>query len=153
MFEQLTGLVTQNVTTAGYDPAAMAGLGAMIAGLIVFSIIASVVIYVYYGITVMFTAKKLSVEPSWLAWIPIANLVLMAKMAKMHWWPVLLVIGFIIPFVNFVAVIMLLVYYIIWLWKICEERGKEGWLAVLIIVPGLGALWNLVLWGILAWDK
>lgn len=117
------------------------------------AIILWIIIYAYSALTVMFTAKKLKTEPAWLAWIPIANLVLLSKMAKKHWWPVLLLAGFIIPFVNFVAAILFIVYMFIWFYKITEQRGYPGWISILIIIPILGNIWGLVLWGMLAWSK
>jgi hypothetical protein len=71
----------------------------------------------------------------------------------MHWWPVLLLIGFFIPFINFVAMIAFAVFVIMWLWKICEARGKPGWWAILTLIPFAGGIWALIMWGILAWGE
>lgn len=146
MLEQITGFAT-------LDPVIAKGIGAAAIGLLIFAAFMVLIIYVYSALTMMFTAQKLKTEPTWLAWIPIANLVLVAKMAKMHWWPVLLIIGAFIPYVGFLFSLALMVFYIIWLWNICEYRKKDGWWAILIIIPFLGSLWHLVLWGILAWSK
>ncbi len=126
------------------------GLGVMIIVLVLILIAA---LYVYTSLALMTIAKRLQTEPAWLAWIPIANLVLMAKMAKMHWWPVLLVIGMVIPWISPLAGIALLVFIIIWSWKICEARKRPGWYAVLTIIPFVGGIWALILYGILAWSK
>ncbi len=50
----------------------------------------ALIAYIYQSLTLYYIAKKTKTENEWLAWIPIGNLVLMAKIAKMHWWPVLL---------------------------------------------------------------
>jgi hypothetical protein len=109
--------------------------------------------YVYAALTLMFTAKKLNDSQPWLAWIPVANFVLMARLAKMHWWPVLLLIAFLIPILNFVAIIVFTVFMVIWQWKICEARNRPGWWVLLQFIPFFGSLWYLIMWGILAWGE
>lgn len=145
MFEQITAALAANPETA-----ALAGI---FVGLIISAIIVGFITYVYTALTMMFTAQRLKIENPWLAWIPVANLVLMSKMAKMHWWPVLLSITLFIPFVNLLAAVALSVFYIIWLWKICEFRKREGWWAILILIPFFGIIWQYIVWGILAWSK
>ena len=121
------------------------------AGMLVFFIILGAAFYVYGALTMMYTARRLKTEPDWLAWIPVGNLVLMAKMAKMHWWPVLLLVGAFIPFVNILALLAFMVFAYIWWWRITEARGMEGWFVLLTLVPFVGGLWGLVLCGLLAW--
>jgi len=139
--------------------AAAGGMAAMFAAFLAAFLIGSLVMYVYFGLVLMFTAKKLKTEPAWLAWVPIGNLFLMAKMAKMPTWPAWVAFGLIIPFLNFLVAIFIGVFGIIWTWKICEARGKPGWWALIplaAIIPVLGwvaGLWGLVMWGILAWGK
>jgi hypothetical protein len=131
----------------------MAVGGAMLA---IFAIVA-IALYIYGALAMMTVAKRLNVANGWLAFIPIANMVLLAKMAKMHWWPVLLYIVFIIPIVNvflgWLASIAIAVFVIIWTWKVCEARGKPGWWSILVIIPFVGGIWYLIMWGILAWGK
>jgi hypothetical protein len=112
-----------------------------------------VAFYVYMALALMYVAKRLNDPQPWLAWIPIANLVLLARLAKMHWWPVLLLIAFIIPILNFIAMFAFVVYVIIWQWKICEARNRPGWWVILQFVPFIGGIWTLVMWGILAWSE
>lgn len=109
--------------------------------------------YIYSSLTLMITAKRLKKEPVWLAWIPVGNLYLLSKMAKMHWWPMLLVIGTIIPYISIPSSIVLFIFCIIWLYKICEARKRPGWWAIITIIPIVGWIWSLILWGILAWGK
>lgn len=127
---------------------------AVIVGAILGIIVLSVIMYVYGALTAMFTAKKLKTEPAWLAWIPIVGKpLLMSKMAKMEWWPVLLIAGGFIPFVGWIASIAFTVFVFIWWWKITEARGMPGWIVLLTLIPVLGWIWGAVLWGILAWKE
>jgi uncharacterized membrane protein YhaH (DUF805 family) len=84
----------------------------------------------------MTIANKTGTTNAWLAWIPIANIYLMCKVAgKPGWWLIL----FFIPIVNIVINI------IVWM-KISEARNKPGWLGILMIIPFV----NLIIPGILA---
>lgn len=120
---------------------------------LIFMIIIYIAIYIYTSLAYMKLAKKTNTEPAWLAWIPIANLYLHSKMAGMHWWPMLLLIGLVIPFVNFAVMIVLIVFIVIWNWKIFEKVGRPGWWAIFMIVPFVGTIIFLVLLGIAAWGK
>ncbi len=137
------------------DPNVMAsgGLFAALMGMVALIALVSIAFYIYMALAMMKTAQRLKKQNAWLAWIPIGNLVLMADMAGMHWWPVLLVIAMFIPFLNIIAGIALMVYMIIWTWKICEARNKPGWWSIIQIIPFIGGIWTFVMWGILAWGK
>ena len=124
-------------------------LGALV-GVLIF---VGLLFYVYMALALMAVAKRLKDPQPWLAWIPVGNLVLMARLAKMHWWPVLLMIGMFIPFVNFVAMIALIIFVFIWQWKICEACEHPGWWPILQLVPFIGGIWSLIMWGILAWRE
>lgn len=94
------------------------------------------IFYIYFAICLMTIANKNSTPNSWLAWIPIANMYLMCKIAgKPGWWFILLLI----PIVNIIIGI------IIWM-KIAEARNKPAWLGILMIIPFV----NLIVPGILA---
>ncbi|MBW2970864.1 hypothetical protein KY320_01755, partial [Candidatus Woesearchaeota archaeon] len=95
-------------------------------------------IYVYMAFALQTIAKKTNTENPWLAWIPIANLVLMTQIAGLHWATIFLML---IPFVNIAVIIW-------WWWKIAEARNKPGWMALLFLVP----IANLIVPGILAWS-
>ncbi len=122
---------------------------AMFAGLFVAIVAFGIISYIYLAITMMITAKRLKTKDAWMAWVPVLNLVLMARMAKMHWWPVLLLLVSFIPILGQLASIAFLIYTIIWQWKICEARKRPGWWALLIFIP----FWQFIMWGILAWGK
>ena len=94
----------------------------------------------------MTVAKKNRTGPLWLAWIPVANVILMLKMAKLQWqWIFALLIG-IIPIIGGALIMAGVVY--VW-WQICRHMHKPEWYAILMIVPFV----NLVVLGYLAWGK
>lgn len=126
---------------------------AMFGGFFMMLVVIGIASYVYLALTMMLTAQRLKVKNAWLAWIPIANLVLLSKMAKMHWWPVLLLIAFFIPLLNIIAMITLAVFAFIWQWKILERRKLPGWWCLLQLIPIVGWVWRYIMWGILAWGK
>jgi hypothetical protein len=117
------------------NPMAAAGLGI---GLIMVFLIIGAAAYVYMSLALQTIADKTKTENSWLAWIPIANLVLMLNIAKKPmWWFIL----FLVPFVNIVIAIM------VWM-AVAEARGKPSWWGILTIVP----IANLIVPGVLAWS-
>jgi len=113
---------------------AAAGLGA---GMIMVFLVFAAACYVYMALALQTIADKTKTENSWLAWIPIANMVLMLNVAKKPiWWIVL----FFIPVVNIIFII------IVWM-AMAEARGKPSWWGILMIVPVV----NLITPGVLAW--
>jgi hypothetical protein len=115
----------------GTMPALLAG------GMLLFILIFGAAVYVYFALALSTIATKTNTENAWLAWIPIANMVLMLNVAKKPiWWLVL----FLIPLVNIVISI------IVWM-AVAEARGKPNWWGILTIVPVVG----IVVPGYLAW--
>jgi hypothetical protein len=105
--------------------------------LFVFCII-FLVAYVYHALALQTIATKTNTENGWLAWIPIANLILMLNIAKKPiWWIIL----FFIPLVGFVMLVL------VWM-GIAEARNKPNWWGILIIVPVV----NVIVPGYLAWS-
>ncbi|MBP7216991.1 MAG: hypothetical protein KBA46_06895 [Candidatus Omnitrophica bacterium] len=102
--------------------------------------------YVYSSLCLFLIAKKTSVEPAWLAWIPIANAFLMCKIASLsYWWLLTFFIG-LIPIVGTLATVALTIFF--W-YKIALARNKPGWLGVLMIIP----LANMIVMGYLAFSE
>jgi len=95
-----------------------------------------IAVYAYHAYTLQIIAEKTNAKDSWWAWVPIANVFLMLRIAKKSAWWILL---FLIPLVNLVIVVM------VW-WKIAELRNKPGWLGILMVIPML----NLIPPGLLA---
>jgi len=108
------------------------------AGLIGFILIVSLVFYVYHSLTLQTIAQKTNTENGWLAWIPIANLILMVNIArKPIWWIIL----FFIPLVNIIIAIIVLM-------GIAEARNKPSWWGILWIIPPI----SIIVPGYLAWS-
>jgi len=97
----------------------------------------ALVMYVYVSFALMTIANKTGTPNGWLAWIPIANIILMLMIAKKPiWWIIL----FFIPLVNIVMAIL------VWM-GVAEARNKPNWWGILMIVPVV----NLIVPGYLAW--
>lgn len=92
--------------------------------------------YVWWGLCMHIIAHKTNTPNPWLAWIPIANIYLMCKVADMSgWWTIV----FFIPLVNIVIMI------IVWM-KIAEALDMPNWLGILMFIPYL----NYVIIAVLA---
>jgi len=130
--EEIIGTgVAGSIAAVGFTTALIIGIG----------------IYVYTALAWMTIAKKLIHKYPWLAWIPIANLFLIAMLAKKKWtWGFI----FLVPIVN-------LVFGIIWVWNIFVQRKYPGWLAllpILGIIPFIGWIATIgffVVIGLVAW--
>ena len=106
-------------------------------GLLMVFLTVGVAVYVYMALAVQTIARKTNTKNDWLAWIPIANIILLLEIArKPLWWLLLLVI----PLVNLVISI------VVWV-GVAEARGKPSWWGLLMVVPGI----NLIVPGYLAW--
>jgi hypothetical protein len=71
--------------------------------------------YIYVSLALQTIAQKTNTENGWLAWIPIANIILMLNIAKKPvWWIIL----FLIPLVNIVMAI------VVWM-AVAEARQTE----------------------------
>jgi len=156
-----------DLTAGAVNPAVTAGIMALLVGLMFVWLILCIGFYIYSALTLSAVARRTKTKEDWFAWIPFANIVLMTRIAKMHWWPILLLAGgfvfYILGLIPYIGVLFAILYYlcllaymvftIIWTWKICEARNRPGWWAVIVLVPVVGWIWNLVMWGILAWAK
>lgn len=93
-------------------------------------LVGSLVIYVYLAFTLMILARRLSASNIWMAWVPIANMYLMTKMANLPWWWML---GFFIPFINF--------FIAGYVWSEIGKRfGKPWWVGGLVFLPLIGLI-------------
>lgn len=69
--------------------------------------------------------EKVGLEPGFLIWVPIFNVIRLLQAAGLPGW------SFILLFVPGVNVI-----WGIYAWvKICQARGKSGWLVLILLVP------------------
>lgn len=95
--------------------------------------------WIYWALATQTIARKTNTPKGWLAWVPIANLVLWAHIArKPVWWGLLCII----PVVNLVFMAL------VWM-EIAEARKKPNWWGILMIVPGV----QIIVPGYLAWSK
>lgn len=113
-------------------PPAVAGSIFMIA------LVCGAAVYIYMALALQTIAVKTNTANPWLAWVPIANAILMLQIAKKPLWWIIL---FVIPIVNIVIVIM------VWM-GVAEARQKPNWWGILAIVPVV----NVVVPGYLAWS-
>jgi len=132
MLLSATAVFAQDSSSSdGTPPTLFAG------GMLLFILVLAAACYVYVALALSTIATKTNTENPWLAWIPIANVVLMLNIAKKPvWWIIL----FLIPFVSIVIAI------IVWM-GVAEARGKPNWWGILLIVPVAG----LIVPGYLAW--
>jgi len=95
--------------------------------------------YFWLALCLYMIANKTKTPDAWLAWIPIANIYLMCKIAgRSGWWTVL----FFIPLLNVIILV------VIWM-GIAKVRNRESWLGILMIVP----IANLIIPGVLAFSE
>ena len=99
------------------------GIGGLLAGLV--GLVVAVGIYIFVCYCLKIICEKAGHQPGVLIWIPIAQHVPLLTVAKMPIWFIVLLL---IPLVGFV------IYVMMWV-KICQARGKSGWLVLLGIIP------------------
>jgi hypothetical protein len=84
--------------------------------------------YVFGSVCYQKIFQRLNMPNDWLAWVPIANCWLIFKAGDQSpWWTIALII----PFVNFVAIVFLIIAMV----NIVKKLGKSPWLLWLMIVP------------------
>jgi len=136
--------------------------------ILIFLAVFFIAVYVYTSFALMAIAKKIKTEPAWLAWIPVANFYLISKMAKMHWWPMLLLLTiplcllffaislvaglvFLVP--TLICLVVFTVFTFIWQWKMFEAVDRPGWWILMVLIPYVGEIIYLVLLGVAAWGE
>lgn len=141
----------QTIPNLGLNNSALTGgIIALIAGLFLLFLVVTILAWVYMSLAYMAIAKKAKYSMPGLAWIPVVGpLIVTSGIAKMHWWPILLLIGIWLPFIGGILSLAVFVFSIIWLWKTFEKIRKPGWWAILCIIP----IVNFVMIGIAAWSK
>jgi hypothetical protein len=152
--------LTANMTSMFEDqmlnilPVMFAGLAGIIVGLIFVFLLIALGVYIYSSLAFMSIAKKKKLKSPGIAWIPLVGKPLIAaKIAGMHWWPVLLLIAIIIPGVGSLAVLAFVVFFFIWMWKTFEAFKKPGWWILLKLIPLVGSVLYWIFIGIIAWEK
>jgi hypothetical protein len=151
MFLETLGLIEDGILSIEAALAAVI-LQTILASMAVFFLVI-VGLYVYTSFAFMAIAKKAKYKTPEIAWVPVVGpLLIQAKTAKMHWWPILLLLGAWIPFLGWALGIVVSVFSIIWMWKTLEAIHKPGWWVLISAIPVIGIAW-FVLLGIAAWSK
>jgi Family of unknown function (DUF5684) len=84
-------------------------------------LIIQIVFYILFAYSLFTLAKKLGEQYAWMAWVPVLNIVLMFRMAKMSlWW----LLGLIVPIFNIYVYIKALHN------GISVRTGHGGWWTV-----------------------
>jgi len=134
------------VTDQVVGPEVLAIVGAFIVAFMFFVLVA----YIYLSFAFSSIGRRAGDPSHNLAWIPgIGPHLIALRAAKMHWWPLLLLIPMFVPFINWIATIIFLVFSTIWMWKMFERIGLPGWWAILYLIP----IVNFVIIGVAAWGK
>jgi uncharacterized membrane protein YhaH (DUF805 family) len=146
-------------------------LGVIIAaflGFFIFLMVLAVLAYFYVAFALMSISKRTNTPHGWLAFIPILNLYLISRIAKMHWWPMLLIVAYILftilasfgntmgligSILGIISLLVFVVYSIIWQWKMFEAVGRPGWWILTILIPFIGNIVYFILLGVAAWGK
>ena len=93
-------------------------------------LITATVLYAYIGYTVMILAQRLRVREFWFAWVPVANMYLLTKLARREWW---WLFGLLIPYLN--------IFVLGFLWsEIAVRFHKNPWIGAAIVLPIIGLL-------------
>lgn len=91
--------------------------------------------YIYPSLCLQFIAAKTNHRPVWLAWVPVGNLFLMCRVARISYlWLLML-------FLTFIPILGLVVNFVLggYIWfKIAQARNKPGWVGALAVVPIAG---------------
>ena len=113
---------------------------------LVFIMVILLISYIYTSICLQLIAKKTAQEPSWLAWVPIANLFLSCKIAGLSYLWLFIMFAALIPVIGSFCIAAFSGY--LW-YRIAVALNKPGWLGALIIIPVV----NFVIMGYLAFSK
>ena len=133
------GALLLPVVASAQDSGVPKGLPFALAGsFLMLFFIFFLIMYVYTALALQTIAQKTNTENGWLAWIPIANVILMLNIARKPIWWILLCL---IPIVSIVM------FVLIWM-AIAEARNKPNWWGIMVIVPVM----NVIMPGYLAWS-
>ena len=107
-------------------------------------------LYIYLSFAYSSLGRKARLKSPGLAWIPgVGPIIIAYQASKAHWWPWILLVSYIIPFVGIITGLVFMVYVFIWHWKLFEAIGRPGWWALLMLIP----IVNFVMIGVAAWGN
>jgi hypothetical protein len=96
-------------------------------GVLLIPAVIGIGLYVFACYCLQQICVKAGKDPGGLIWVPILQMIPLFDAAGLN---PLLILLFLVPVANVVIAIILWV-------KLCEARGKPGWLGILSIIPGL----------------
>ncbi|MFG6474885.1 large exoprotein [Microbacterium sp. P06] len=118
-------------------------------------LILGLIFYVVYAFFLMKVFEKAGVEGKWRAWVPVYNSMVLGKLGDVSPWVVLgafavsAVLGQ-IPAIGFVFNLVAVAVVVMYSWRVGLKLGKEWYLLLLWLIPGVGTL----IWlGILAFGS
>jgi hypothetical protein len=85
----------------------------------------STVVYIFLSICFWLICRKTHIAPGPLVWVPFLQLIPLLRAANM---PRVWFFGYFVPIINIIPIIMLSI-------KIVKSRGKNPWVAFLLIMP------------------
>lgn len=106
----------------------------------------TIIMYLYTCGCLWIIARKTNRQPAWLAWIPIANLFLLCKIAGLSYLWLLVIFATIIPIIGPFTGIAFNAF--IW-YKVALARSKPGWIGILVGFPLIG----FIFMGLLAFSE
>jgi hypothetical protein len=131
-------------------------------------------LYIYISLTYTFIGRRAKAYHYGIAWVPlIGPMLVSSRSAQMGSWPILLFVAlflslvaetilmftplilfsFILNYLDYVLIIIFLVYWFIWSWKMFRAVNRPGWWSLVNIVPVLGWIAFLIFLGVAAWGK
>lgn len=112
---------------------------------LIFVVVLGIAVYIYTAYCLSAIAKKTGTPNEWWAWIPVLNILLMLKVARLPlWWA----LGFLVAFIPLVNLLVLALVAYIW-WKVAERLNRPGWWGILMLIGPI----NLVLLWFLAFKE
>jgi len=120
----------------------MLGMGLMTGMAIAVAVVVGLILYIYLALALSTMGKKLKVEPTWLAWIPIINLFYIPMLAGYKWYYGFLWLLAIVPFLGYIVPII--IFW--WSWKIAKRRGFPPWISLFLFTPGAIILPAVIAW-------
>jgi hypothetical protein len=94
-------------------------------------------VYIFCSVCLQLIAKKTARGREWMAWVPVAQLLLMCRLAGIScWWAALVIL----MFIPYLGLLFSMVFFTFIWYRIALARNKPGWLAFLGAVPFVGLL-------------
>lgn len=94
-------------------------------------IIFQIALYIFYSYCQYTLSKKLEVQYSWMAWIPVLSIFNLVKIAwKSYWWVIWIFLGFIVFIIPGIILTIIMTH------GISKRTGHGGWWTVWLVFLG-----------------